>query len=413
LSRGSGNLGAAIGLCQSVEMVEHPTHPDIDLLAGDFYAGDPQEAYAWMRANAPVYFDEANGVWGIARYDDLKAAARAPGTFSNAGGAVPGMGPMPMMIDMDDPDHLRRRKLVNKGFTPRRVRDLEPKIRAVCDEIIDSVYDQGACDLVCDIAAPLPMVMIGDALGVAPEDRDALLHWSDNMVSAQSNGAGEAALLSAAEAFADYQAYAARVIAERRSRPVDADLMSVLVHAEVDGDTLDDDELIQESLLILIGGDETTRHVISGGLEQLLRHPDQRQKLVERPELLGSAVEEMLRWVTPIKTMARTVTHDVEFRDQQLRQGQEVLLLYHSANRDERVFDRPFEFDVERSPNEHVAFGFGTHFCLGASLARLEVTVMTERLLARMPDMELAGPTPLRPANFITGFESMPVRWTP
>lgn len=394
-------------------MPDHPTHPDIDLVDGEFYASDPQELYAWMRANAPVYFDERNGVWGIAKYHDLKAVARDPATFSNAGGIRPNFDPLPMMIDMDDPDHLRRRKLVNRGFTPRQVRDLEPKIRRVCDEIIDSVCERGACDLVMDIAAPLPMIMIGDALGVAPEDRADLLRWSDEMVSAQSNQASEELMAKAAEAFANYTAYATKVIADRRSRPPDTDLMSILVHAEVDGDRLADDELVQESLLILVGGDETTRHVVSGGMEQLIRHPDQRQKLIEDPSLLGSAVEEMLRWVTPIKNMARTVTRDVELRGQRLRAGQKVLLLYHSANRDEDVFEDPQTFDIERSPNEHVAFGFGTHFCLGASLARLEVKVMTERLLARLPDLELAGPTPLRPANFISGFESMPVRFTP
>jgi cytochrome P450 family 142 subfamily A polypeptide 1 len=394
-------------------MADHPTHPEIDLVDGRFYASDPQELYAWMRANAPVYFDERNGVWGISRYHDLKAIARDPQTFSNAGGIRPNFGPLPMMIDMDDPDHLRRRKLVNKGFTPRQVRALEPKIRRVCDEIIDSVCERGECDLVMDIAAPLPMVMIGDALGVAPEDRADLLRWSDEMVSAQSNQASEELMLKAAEAFASYTAYAMQVIADRRSRPPDSDLMSILVHAEVDGDRLADDELVQESLLILVGGDETTRHVVSGGMEQLIRHPDQRQKLIDDPSLLDSAVEEMLRWVTPIKNMARTVTRDVELRGQKLRAGQKVLLLYHSANRDEEVFEDPFRFDIERSPNDHVAFGFGTHFCLGASLARLEVKIMTERLLARLPDLEITGPTPLRPANFISGFESMPVRFTP
>lgn len=393
-------------------MADSPTHPEIDLFSGDFYANDPHEFYTWMRANAPVYFDEANNVWGIAKYDDVKAIARDPKSFSSAGGCVPGMGPMPMMIDMDDPHHSRRRKIVNKGFTPRQVRDLEAKVRAVCDEILDSVQPHGSCDLVRDIAAPLPMIMIGDALGVAPEDRADLLRWSDDMVSAQSNSASEDALLAAADAFAEYQAYAAKVIAERRSRPVDVDLMSILVHAEVDGDALDDEELVQESLLILVGGDETTRHVISGGTEQLLRHPDQLEKLRQQPDLLPSAVEEMLRWVTPIKTMSRVVTADIEFGGQQMRQGQELVLLYHSANRDESVFDSPFDFDIERDPNDHVAFGFGTHFCLGASLARLEVRVMIERIVERMPDMELVGDTPTRPANFITGFEAMPVRWS-
>ena len=390
----------------------HPTRDDIDLVSGDFYGSDPQEQYAWMRANAPVYFDERNGVWGIARYNDLKRVAKDPETFSNAGGIRPDNGPLPMMIDMDDPEHLRRRKLVNKGFTPRRVRDLEAKINAVCDEIIDTVCERGECDLVRDVAAPLPMVMIGDALGVAPKDRADLLQWSDDMVSALSNSASEAAMRRAGNAFANYTGYASDVIADRRGRSPQDDLMSVLVHAEVDGDSLDDDELVQESLLILVGGDETTRHVISGGMAQLLQHPDQRDKLTADRELLDSAVEEMLRWVTPIKNMARTVTRDVELRGEKLHAGEKLLLLYHSANRDEDVFDDPQTFDIERSPNDHVAFGFGTHFCLGASLARLEVKVMVDRLLTRLPDLEMAGATPLRAANFISGYEAMPVRFT-
>lgn len=399
-------------------MADHPTHPEIDLVSGEFYAREPHDLFAWMRANAPVYFDEANGVWGIARYADLKAAARDPATFSNAGGIRPTSGPMPMMIDMDDPDHLRRRKLVNRGFTPRQVRALEARIRAVCDEIIDAVCERGECDLVADVAAPLPLIMIGDALGVAPADRADLLRWSDDMVASQSNAASEEATLRAADAFAAYSAYAAAVIADRRARPPAEDLMSVLVHAEVDGDRLDDEELIWESLLILVGGDETTRHVISGGMEQLVRHPDQRERLAAslaagETQPLERAVEEMLRWVTPIKNMARTVTRDVTFGGQRLEAGQKVLLLYPSANRDEEVFEDPQRFDTARWPNEHVAFGFGTHFCLGASLARLELRVMVERLLTRLPDLELAGPTPMRPANFVSGFESMPVRFTP
>jgi cholest-4-en-3-one 26-monooxygenase len=394
-------------------MADHPTHPDIDLVSGEFYARDPHDLFAWMRANAPVYFDEANGVWGIARYADLKAAAKDPSTFSNAGGIRPTSGPLPMMIDMDDPDHFRRRKLVNKGFTPRQVRDLEPKIRQACDEIIDAVCERGGCDLVADVAAPLPMIMIGDALGVAPEDRADLLRWSDDMVASQSNAATEETLIRAADAFGAYQAHCSRVIADRRATEPSDDLMSVLVHAEVDGDRLDDEELVHESLLILVGGDETTRHVISGGTAELLRNPDQLARLTADRSLLESAVEEMLRWVTPIKNMCRTVTRDVEFRGQQLRQGQKVMLLYPSANRDEDVFDDPQRFDIERSPNDHVAFGFGTHFCLGASLARLELRVMIDRILTRLPDLEMVGDTPLRPANFVSGYERMPVRFTP
>jgi cytochrome P450 family 142 subfamily A polypeptide 1 len=258
------------------------------------------------------------------------------------------------------------------------------------------------------------MIMIGDMLGVAPEDRQDLLRWSDDMVCALTGDGDPAMALQAANAFAAYNDYAGRVIAERRAEPRD-DLISILVHAEVDGDRLEDEELKQESLLILVGGDETTRHVISGGMYQLIVHPDQREELVADRSKLPLAVEEMLRWVTPLKNMARTVTHDVELRGQLLAAGQELLLFYPSANRDEDVFDDPFRFDIHREPNDHVAFGFGPHFCLGNSLARLELTVMFDRLLDRLPDLELVGDgePAHRPANFVSGYETMPVRFTP
>ncbi|MGQ0832003.1 MAG: cytochrome P450 [Microthrixaceae bacterium] len=394
-------------------MADHPTRADIDLCSGAFWAGDHHEALTWARANAPVYWD--GEIWGITRYSDLRDVSRNPDVFSNAGGIRPGFAPLPMMIDMDDPAHLKRRKLVNKGFTPRRVRDSEPAVRRACTEILDAVCEDGDADLVGDIAAHLPMIMIGDALGVRPEHRADLLRWSDDMVKGQDVNATADQLEAAATAFGEYWAYATEVIADRRANPRD-DLLSVLVHAEVDGDRFADDEIIHESLLILVGGDETTRHVISGGVHQLLLHRDQWDAVAADPTLRPSAVEEMLRWVSPIKNMVRTATRDTTLFDQKIREGDELMLLYPSANRDEDVFDEPFRFDVRRTPNEHVAFGFGPHFCLGASLARLEIDVMLELLLERMPDLELADraaePT-LRPANFISGIERLPVTFAP
>jgi cytochrome P450 family 142 subfamily A polypeptide 1 len=317
-----------------------------------------------------------------------------------------------MMIDMDDPEHWSRRKLVNKGFTPRRVRDQTEQVRRACDEIIDSICEQGECDFVNDVAAMLPMIMIGDMLGVAAEDRRDLLRWSDDMLKSQSGSATEEMFLKAGEAYAEYNAYATAVIAARRGEPTD-DLMSILVHAEVDGDRLSDDEILSESLLILIGGDETTRHVISQGVYELLR-TGERDRLAADPSLLPTTVEEMLRWVSPIKNMARTVTVDTELGGEQLEAGQKLLLLYASANRDETVFDEPQRFDIGRTPNEHVAFGFGAHFCLGNSLARVEIATMVERLMERLPDLELVDDElPLRPANFVSGPEEMRVRFTP
>jgi cytochrome P450 family 142 subfamily A polypeptide 1 len=392
---------------------DHPTREDIELCNGAFWAGDHHEALTWMRANAPVYWDGV--LWGVTRYDDVKAVSKDPGTFSSAGGIRPQQPALPMMIDMDDPAHLKRRMLVNKGFTPRRVRDSEPAVQRACTEILDAVCERGEADLVSDIAAHLPMIMIGDALGVRPEDRADLLRWSDDMLKGLSTEATPEQLEASAAAFGEYVAYANDVIADRQREPRD-DLMSILVHAEVDGERLTPDDVLQESLLILIGGDETTRHVISGGVEQLLRNPDQWKRVAEDPEVRPSAVEEMLRWVTPIKNMVRTATRDVELGGQQLRRGDELMLLYPSANRDEAVFEDPFRFDVARTPNEHVAFGFGPHFCLGASLARLEISVMLDQLLDRLPDLALADPDAepeLRPANFVSGIETLPVRFTP
>ena len=387
--------------------------PEVALADGAFWGRNPQEELAWLRANAPVHWDEAGQVWGVSRYDDVKALSAQPEVFSNAGGIRPNAGPIPMMIDMDDPDHLRRRKLVIKGFTPRRVRDQEHRIREVVDRLIDQVAARGECDFVNDIAAWLPLVMIGDALGVSEADHPTLLQWSDDLMKGQ--GTQDPALLEAMiGAFSGYTEYISEVIADRRGCPRD-DLMSILCHADVDGDKLDDDELIHESLLILIGGDETTRHVITGGLYQLLANRDQWEALLADRSLLDGAVEESLRWVSPIKNMARTATRDVELHGKQVKQGQQLLLLYPSANRDEAHFDDPQTFDITRSPNDHVAFGFGTHFCLGASLARLELKVAFEQVLDRLPDIRLAGDgePDFRPASFVSGYEQMPVTFTP
>ncbi|HET6948910.1 MAG TPA: cytochrome P450 [Acidimicrobiales bacterium] len=385
----------------------------IDLVDAAFWARNPHPELAWLRANAPVWRDPRTGVWGVATYDLVKHVSTHPELFSSAGGIRPDHGPSPMMIDMDDPAHWQRRKLVNKGFTPKRVRDKEAAIRRTVDALIDAVCERGECDLVSDIAAWLPLIVIGDALGVDPADRARLLRWSEDMMGSLGQRSDEA-MRRAVEAGAAYFGYAHQAIAARRAQPTD-DLMSVLVHAEVDGDRLDDAEVVSESLLILNGGDETTRHVISGGVYELLRERDRWEALRRDGDLLPSAIEEMLRWVSPIKNMARMATTDVDLAGQRIAAGDQLLLLYPSANRDEAVFDEPSRFDIRRSPNEHVAFGFGPHFCLGANLARLELRVVLEQLLDRLPDLSLAeADEPAhRAANFVSGYERVPVRFAP
>ena len=391
--------------------------PHIDLLDGDWYAREPLPRYAWMRAHRPVYHDEANDVWALTLYEDVSFASKTPQSFCSGRGMRPRMREpiVPNMINMDDPRHRSRRALVNTGFTPRRISELEAKVRGVCGELIDGVSEKGECDFVREIAAPLPMVMIGDMLGVAPEDRDKLLRWSDDLLLGTTSTPTPEMLERARIAGLEYAEYTLEVVRQRRANPTD-DLMSALVHAEVNGEKLDDEALIHESMLILIGGDETTRHVISGGMEALIRHPGQRCKLLEDPSRIPRAVEELLRWVSPIHNMSRTTTRDVEVRGQLIPEGSAVMLVYPSANRDASVFDAPDELNVERHPNYHVAFGGnGPHFCLGAALARLELRVMFEDLLRRLPDLRLAGddPLPLRASNFIVGIEAMPVEFTP
>lgn len=389
--------------------------PVVDLMDGAFYADDPHPAWTWMRRHEPVYHDEANGLWGVTRYADVRALSLDPATFSNAGGIRPKFYPLPMMIDMDPPEHTKRRKLVSAGFTPRRIAALTEHVRAVCDELIDAVADRGGCDFVHDLAAHLPLIMIGDLLGVAPVDRPDLLRWSDDMLRSQGDP-DPAGYEASTQAFVEYSAYMQPVIEERRRTGRTDDLIGVLVNAEIDGERLTEDDLIFETLLILIGGDETTRHVLSGGMLALLENPDQLAMLRSDFARLPRAVEELVRWVTPIQNMARTLTRDATVRGVELAEGDQVLLLYPSANRDEDVFPDPFRFDIDRNPNPHLAFGQGGHFCLGNQLARLELSVFFERLLSRLPQVRLApdapDPLPKRPSNFVCGLASLPVEFS-
>lgn len=396
-------------------MADTNGRPEINLLDGAFYGGDPYPAFAWMHEHEPIYHDRKNDVFGITRLDDIMTISRDSETYSNAAGIRPDSPALPMMIDTDHPEHTRRRQLVSKGFIPRRIAAMEPDIRRVCTEILDAVCERGSCDFVRDIAAWLPLILIGDMLGVAPEDRSTLLRWSDEMVSATGSPDPEV-LIRAGQVLEDYRAYCLRVVGDRRGKPQQADLMSVLVHARVEGKQLTDDDLVHESLLLLIGGDETTRHVISGGAYQLMLHPDQRQRLIDDPTQISVAIEEMLRWVTPIQNMQRVVTRPARIRDHEFKEGDRLLLEYGAANRDPLVFDRPGAFDVTRHPNDHVAFGgYGHHICIGKSLARLELQVMFEELLRRLPDLEPASSDtpPSRHSNFIVGYESLPVTFTP
>ena len=393
-------------------MPDHARNSELRLLDGEFYASDPHPHFKWMRENAPVYWDDSGRVWGIASYEHLLSVSKRPKSFCNSGGmrADPDSPVLPSMINFDDPVHQRRRGLVNKGFTPKRIAEREARIREICVGLINKMKERGSFDFVMDFAAWLPLIVIGDMLGVEEAEYPKLLRWSDDLLLGAGSASGEQAD-QAAEAFMEYQDYQREVIADRRRRPPQEDLVSILVHAEIEGEKLDDDSLLMESLLILIGGDETTRHVITGGMYQLLKNRDQYSALLKDRSKLPAAIEEMLRWVTPIQNMARTVTHNLELNGQKMKEGDKLLLLYPSANRDATVFEDPYRFDIHRNPNDHLAFGHGAHFCLGSSLARLELRVMFEEILERMPDLELLSEEspPLRVSNFICGIEKMPV----
>jgi len=385
----------------------------IDLLDGYLYAGDPYPTYAWLRAHAPVYRDETNGIWGISRYRDVMAVEIDAARYSSAHGSRPGLEDSSSMINMDDPAHHQYRQLVSRQFTPRAVKRFEDRVRQQATELIDAVCERGCCDVVHDLAAPLPARLIGERLGYPPELWDRVVYWSETTMQL---GGGPAYVTTAGmKAAEDFGATTWKLIQERRAEPAD-DLISVWCHHEVAGRLMTDPEIISEALLLLDGGAETTRTVIGSATLALIEHPEERAKLIDDPSIIGATgVEEFIRWVTPILNMRRTATADHELHGQQIRAGDELLLMYSSANRDAEAFTDPERLDVTRRHNNHVAFGFGTHFCLGASLARLEIKVMFEELLRRLPDMRLAAYADprIQPSAFARGLKDLKVEFTP
>jgi cholest-4-en-3-one 26-monooxygenase len=392
---------------------------DLNLLDGSWYAEDPHAIFDEMRRSAPVHYDPVGAVWGIFKHADVLAVEKDAKTFSSHRAPRPHGQHLPTMISMDDPEHQRRRSLVNRGFTPKRVAAHQPMMRQLCRQIINGVCEQGSCDFVWDIAARLPLYVIAELMGYEPELYDDLLRWSEEIMgptSAEMVTPEQIAkvLQSTNRAIEEFNEAQLGIIANRRQHPRD-DVITTLCQAEIDGERLDDESIVQEMLLILIGGDETTRHVLSGGMLELIRHADQREALRSGAADMAVAAEEMIRWNSPVQNMGRTATRDLTLRGQRINEGDQLMLFYPSANRDEEVFEHPHEFDIGRNPNPHVAFGIGTHFCLGASLARLEVRMMMTEALRRLPGLELAAeaPLPRRASNFVSGLESMPVTFTP
>ena len=396
---------------------------EIDLYDPDlFVAAVPHDAFRLLRKEAPVHFlKEPNGpgFWAVTKYEDVVNISKDPQRFSSARGGTNIQDYPPedlsviqlLMLNMDPPQHGKFRRLARQGFTPRMVAQLEPRVRTVTNEILDKVAFDGSCDFVTKIAAELPLQVIAELMGIPVDDRALLFDWSNRLIGFDDpefqNSPADGKI-----AATEMWMYANQLGESRKNKEGD-DLVTVLVNASVDGEQLTEMEFDSFFLLLAVAGNETTRNLISGGMLALIEHPEQRARLLKDPSLIPSAVEEMLRWVTPVMYFRRTATRDTELRGQKIKENDKVVMYYPSANRDESVFVDGDRFDVGRTPNEHVAFGTGEHFCLGTSLARLEIRVLFEELLRRLPDIELDGKVRRLRSNFINGYKEIPVRFTP
>lgn len=405
------------------DLASGPAAPAIDLTATDaFGGGHPWEQYAWLRANAPVYWhDEVDGpgFWAITRYDDIRSISRQPKLFSSAarGVMLAESDEMAltiqrqMMLVMDPPEHDRFKLLVSRGFTPKNAELLRGRIEQLAREIVDDVIERGECDLVHDVAGRLPSGLIAELMGIPRADGERLyeltelMHTTDASVATpEERGAATLEMLT----------YAGETAARKRVEPGD-DIASALVQAEVDGEGLTDGELQWFFLLLVNAGGDTTRNLLAAGIQLLFDHPAERARLdADLDGLLASAVEEMLRYTSPVVHFRRTAMADTEIRGQTIAAGDKLMVFYGSGNRDEDVFTEPDRFDVGRSPNPHMAFGGGgPHLCLGLHVARIEIAVMLRELLTRMPDLASAGRREPLASNFISGTRTMPVRFTP
>lgn len=375
-----------------------------------FWAGDPHPHLARMRAEAPLAWNEEVGFWAVTRHADVLRASTEPDTFCSSRGillqeiGVEYPSP-PTMMHTDPPEHSRYRKLVQPAFRPSLVRDLEPGVRTRTRTLLDAVALGEPTDLVGAVAVPLPLRVISDLLGIPEDDWARFYDWSEAAIPGSNDWPPE----KRSELMAEMVGYLLETSAQRRDRPED-DIISTLATVEVDDDRLTDDELSMFLVQLLVAGNETTRNTISGGLAALAQHPEQWARLREDPDLVPTAVEEILRWTTAVISFMRTATHDVELGGTEVRAGDPLLLLYVSANRDEDPFGPTAgTFDVGRDPNPHLAFGFGTHYCIGAALARLEVRVLLEELLERCSALEPAGPVERTASPIIAGVSRAPL----
>jgi cholest-4-en-3-one 26-monooxygenase len=407
---------------------------DIDLLSRDIFTERvPHDWFAYLRNNAPVYRHpepDGPGFWAITRHEDVSILNRKWEQLSSdqgRGGVVGleeptpeqrevqeqmnGAGAGKMMLTIDPPEHTRYRKLVNRGFTPRVIASLEDHLREASGRIIDRTMaaDGGRVDFVTELASELPLEAIAEFLGVPYEDRFKLFEWSNRMIGSEDpeyQVSDELVTGAQIEMFM----YANALGADRRENPRD-DIVSKLIHGEVDGERLSDMDFDLFFMLLSVAGNETTRNAISHGMDALLDHPDQYAAMVADPSLIGTAIEEILRWASPVMYFRRNVTEDMTIGDQQIAEGDKVSLWFISANRDEAVFEDPYTFNIHRDPNPHVAFGGGgPHHCLGIHLAKLEMRLLFEELVQRAPRIDRLAPATRLRSNFINGLKHLPVQ---
>lgn len=390
----------------------------IDLLDGEFYTNNPYATYQWMREEDPIYWDAINEIWGISRYDDIVEIEKNKTVFINSdkqkGGYRPNLPADSSIIGLDDPQHNVRRLLVSRRFTPRSVNSWTPHITGAVQRLLDSALsNEEPTDIVGDLAAPLPAMMIGHLLGFPEELWPSLHRWSEETIALgggprYQNEEGTTAVFEFVEA-------CMKLYSEKRLNPSD-DIMSAWIEVESqglkDGSDFGLDQIISDCLLLLDGGAETTRTVIARSMLYLAQSPDQ-WELLKNGADIEIAIEEFIRYVTPIHNMCRVATEDYSINGKIIRKGQQVVLMYSSANRDLEKFAKPEELDVTRQPNHHIAFGFGTHFCLGASLARLEIKLFYEQLIDRVESFYLAGEPVEMPNAFVYGLASCPMHLIP
>jgi cholest-4-en-3-one 26-monooxygenase len=402
-----------------------PREHDPDLLTADVFRDERHhEVFETLRRVDPVHWhvDSAGiGFWCLTKQADVQMVSRDPETFVSAQGFtlididpedLQGIMMMQMLPGMDRPEHTRYRRIVSKGFSPRTLRLVEDHLALKAKAIVDRVLDRGSCDFVEDVAAELPLQAIAELVGVPEDDRRKLFVWGNQMTGIDDpefGGDMEAGMVASASMLA----YADELRRKRTADPRD-DIVSLLTGAASEADGLSDGELGVFFLLLVVAGNETTRNATSHGMRALIEHPAEWDKLRRdpSPDRITCAVEEILRWASPIHYFRRTATRDMDLRGKTIKAGDRVVLWYASANRDEEVFPDPFRFDVDRSPNDHVTFGGGgPHFCLGASLARMELRLIFTELVTRLPGLELDGPVEMLRSNFVGGIKHMPVRW--